>query len=82
MESGIRHNAYLNYEPDTLPYFLTAPWLSLQCAIVVFAFHTHLLFDTCVNSSCTVYVYRDRISLVPFRFRLVRPSARSPLYSL
>ena len=21
MESGIRHNAYLNYEPDTLPYF-------------------------------------------------------------
>ena len=20
MESGIRHNAYLNYEPDTLPY--------------------------------------------------------------
>ena len=22
MESGIRHNAYLNYEPDTLPYSL------------------------------------------------------------
>ena len=22
MESGIRHNAYLNYEPDTLPYIL------------------------------------------------------------
>ena len=67
---------------NVLWLFLKAPWLRLQCAIVVFAFHTHLLFDTCVKSSCTVYVYRDRISLVPFRFRLDRPSARSHLYSL
>ena len=31
MESGIRHNAYLNYEPDTLPYACAKHFLILGC---------------------------------------------------
>ena len=30
---------------DVLWLFLTVPWVGLQCVIVVFPDHTHLLFD-------------------------------------
>ena len=33
---------------NVLWLFLTMPWVGLQCVIVVFPEHTHLLFDICV----------------------------------
>ena len=30
---------------NVLRYFLTVPWVGLQCVIVVFSDHTHLLFE-------------------------------------
>ena len=30
--------------------FLTVPWVGLQCVIVVFPDHTHLLFEFCIEA--------------------------------
>ena len=32
---------------NVLWFFLTVPWVGLQCVIVVFPDHTHLLFGVC-----------------------------------
>ena len=47
--------------------FLTVPWVGLQCVIVVFPGHTHLLSDVWANSvnpetrvlHCNVWLFRE-----------------------
>ena len=36
---------YVGCPPGVLKLFLTVPWIDLQCVIVVFLNHTHLLFS-------------------------------------
>ena len=60
--------------------FLTVPWIGLQCVVVVFSDHTHLLFgDGCwhPDSILTLIVFQSRRF-----FTLARPYIKYMLHSL